>query len=169
MLFRQNPGERNVGRRREPSKELPQCPQAIRQSRWGRNTGRRRKPVRGFRSFRKRSANCGGVDVPAQRQAAGAVRPARQPASRPRRSSGFCRQRVVRRTWRCSSTWFRSPCKPYRTDSQVFLKYISAGVFAHHAAQKLDSACHSPCISETTRPFTRCFAATHVCALRKSR
>ena len=103
----------------------------------GRNTGHRRKPVRGFRSFRKRSANCGGVDVPAQRQAAGAVRPARQPASRPRRSSGFCRQRVVRRTWRCSSTWFRSPCKPYPADSQVFLKLIKCGSFC------------APCRAET--------------------
>jgi hypothetical protein len=34
---------------------------------------------------------------------------------------------------------------------KYFLNKLSAGVFAHHAAQKLDSACHSPFISETMR------------------
>ncbi len=45
----------------EPANEFPQFPQALGQSGQGANVGHRWKPARGFRSFRKRYANYGGL------------------------------------------------------------------------------------------------------------
>jgi hypothetical protein len=116
----------------ETCEGFPQFPQAIRQLRPADVPTQRQ--VRAQRQAEPVAAHAlardlvGAADAdPGQhtaRRSAAASSSSTQPSSLPRRSAGFCRQRVVRRTWRCSSMWFRRPCKLHWARSQVFFKTI---------------------------------------------
>jgi hypothetical protein len=150
---------------------FPQFPQAICQlRRAGVPTQRQAAPVAAHVLARDL---VGAADAdPGQhtaRRSAAVSSSSTQPSSLPRRSGGFCRQRVVRRTWQCSSICFHSPCKLYWAGSQVFFTMIGVPEFLRTMSRRNSTRrAGSACISRTTRPFTRCVARTRVCVLRKT-